>query len=102
MILEKFFNKLFESKKCFTEKFHDYNQYYFYYCDKSIDITKFEPLIFELKEIKFNFTLDYNDLFFQYGDYYYLLIYFRNRFILGFKKGVSFFKKKFDIFLTIL
>ena len=93
MILEKFFNKLFESKKCFIEKFYDYNQYYFYYCDKSIDITKFEPLIFELKEINFNFTLDYNDLFFKYEDYYYFLVYFKEKFNSGIELGAPFFKK---------
>ena len=65
MVLEKFFNKLFESNKCFVDKFYKNNEYLFYYCDKSVDITKFEPLIFILKEAKFNFTLDYKDLFFH-------------------------------------
>ena len=93
MVLEKFFNKLFENKKCFKENFYDNNEYYFYYCDKNIDITKFEPLIFVLKETKFNFTLDYKDLFFQYGDYYYFLVYFKEKFNSGFELGAPFFKK---------
>ena len=93
MVLEKFFNKLFESNKCFVDKFYKNNEYLFYYCDKSVDITKFEPLIFILKEAKFNFTLDYNDLFFQNGDYYYFLVYFREKFNSGFELGAPFFKK---------
>ena len=93
MVLEKFFNKLFESNKCFVDKFYKNNEYLFYYCDKSVDITKFEPLIFILKEAKFNFTLDYKDLFFQNGDYYYFLVYFREKFNSGFELGAPFFKK---------
>ena len=51
-----------------------YEDYKFYVCSKSIDITKMQNISFELKENNFNFTLDYKDLFYEYNNKYYFLI----------------------------
>ena len=51
-----------------------YEDYKFYVCSKSLDITKMENICFELKENNFNFTLDYKDLFYEYNNKYYFLI----------------------------
>ena len=90
IIEEKFFNI---SNKCYTGRFLDNYEYIFYYCDKSEDIKKFEDLTFVIKEIKYNFTLTYKDLFFEYGNYYYFLVYFHQKYNSGFTLGIPFFKK---------
>ena len=59
-------------------------------------------MFFELKEINFNFSLDYNDLFFIHEDFIYFGILFDNYFKLKFnqrwKLGSQIFKKYLLVF----
>ena len=90
IIEEKFFNI---SDKCFIGKFLDNYEYVFYYCDKNVNIKKFQDLTFIFKDFKFNLTLTYKDLFFEFGGYYYFLVYFHQQYNSGFTLGIPFFKK---------
>ena len=72
-ITDKYFNKY--NNKCEYKKFKLMSDEYKYYvCNKDIDITKFENISFELKENNFNFTLSYQNLFYEYNNKYYFLI----------------------------
>ena len=65
----------------------------YFVCNNSVDISKFQPIIFQLKDFNYNFTLNYNDLFFNYNNSYYFLILFGTK-NLHFGR---FFLKKFKI-----
>ena len=70
------------------------NMYLFYFvCNSSVDISKFKPIIFQLKDLNYNFTLNYKDLFFKYNNSYYFLILFGTKNI----HFGRFFLKKFKI-----
>ena len=72
-ITDNYFSKY--NDKCEYKKFKLMSDDYKYYvCNKDIDITKFENISFELKEINFNFTLSYQNLFYEYNNKYYFLI----------------------------
>ena len=61
--------------KCEYKKFKlMYDNYNYYVCSKDIDIKKFENINFELREDNFNFTLTYENLFYEYNNKYYFLI----------------------------
>ena len=77
MIQEQFFNKKVEEKECFK---NNSVGYFYYYCNKTIDFTKMQDLIFFNKNMNRNFTLTYNDLFFKYNDLYYFLVIFPEQF----------------------
>ena len=70
-----FFNKFINEKKCF-EHFIEGRFLYYYSCDKSVDISIFKTLNFDIKNINFTFQLDYKDLFYLYKDKYYFLVSF--------------------------
>ena len=61
--------------------------YNYYYCSKEIDLKKFKEINFELKDINFNFSINYEDLFFEYNNKYYFLMiaknYKNNNFVFG-------------------
>ena len=72
-ITDNYFTKY--SDKCEYKKFKLTSQDYNYYvCNKNIDIKKFENVSFELKENNFNFSLSYQNLFYEYNNKYYFLI----------------------------
>ena len=62
IVLNKFFNEYIENNHCFNTTIGLLGAY-IYYCDDTINITKFQPLIFTLYESNYTFELDYNDLF---------------------------------------
>ena len=78
------------------------NNYYKCQLNKQFDISKFPTLIFELKEINFNFSLNYNDLFFIHDKYIYFGILFDRYFPLKinqrWKLGAIILKKYFLVF----
>ena len=91
----EFFDKLIGEKKCFREYSHFLsNTAYFYYCNKSTDISTFKPFSFSINEYEYNFTLDYKDLFIEVEDKYLFLMIFGGIFdiILGYP-----FLKKYEI-----
>ena len=96
-IQSNFFNKFIENKICFLKQFIiNYNnkekKYDYFLCNDDINLKEFGNLIFYIKEINFNFTLNENDLFINYKNKKFFLIVFEkgsNEWILG----KPFFKK---------
>ena len=66
---------------------------FYYVCNNSVDISKFQPIIFQLRDFNYNFSLNYKDLFFKYNNSYYFLILFGTK---NFHFG-RYFLKKFKI-----
>ena len=90
-----FCNKYFESyikqEKC-QERI--YNNYYFFYCSKNININEFGKLEFILKRKNMTITFESKDLFYEYNNYLYFLIIFKNDVELNdIYLGYPFFKK---------
>ena len=74
-ITENYFKDYIEKKICNLTTFYLIGEEYkYYYCNKEINLTKFKQMNFELKDINFNFSLNYEDLFYEYNDKYYFLI----------------------------
>ena len=72
-IIDNYFNNY--KDKCEYKKFKLMSDNYNYYvCSKDIDVKKFENINFELKEDNFNFTLTYENLFYEYNNKFYFLI----------------------------
>ena len=71
-ISENFFDKL--GNKC-QKKLSDLN-YYYYECDKNIDISNFKNLEFSHSDLMYNFIMTKDDLFKEYNDKIYFLIIF--------------------------
>ena len=92
IVLNKFFNEYIENNHCFNTTIGLLGAY-IYYCDDTINITKFQPLIFTLYESNYTFELDYNDLFIKKGKYYYFLCYFYHTISNNYLLGKPFFKK---------
>ena len=77
-------NNFFNENKCeylsfsydnLDDEQSNLNMYLFYFvCNSSVDISKFKPIIFQLKDLNYNFTLNYKYLFFKYNNSYYFLI----------------------------
>ncbi len=71
-----FFEKYFKENKCFYDKFNGNDNTIFYYCNKNIDIAKFNGFSFYQKEMNYTFSLNYKDLFIELNGKYYFLIFF--------------------------
>ena len=81
-LLDKFFN----NNICYTSIFYDTNynkfgipneiNYYYFYCDITVDIKQFPDLNFELKYNRYNITFTYKDLFKEYENKFFFLIIF--------------------------
>ena len=103
-IKKNFFNNYIKNNICEEKVILNITDYIYYRCKKSekLNITKFPSLFFELKEINFNFSLDYNDLFFIHDDFIYFGILFDSHFKLKFnqrwKLGSQIFKKYLLVF----
>ena len=94
-IFEKIYlNKYLNNKKCFQPMFdmtikYVKRSFYYYYCDISyLQEMKndFKPIIFEHNEFKFNFSLEFDDLYVIKNNYIFLKIIFysqRTDWILG-------------------
>jgi len=99
-----FFDEYIKLNICEQKTILDFTDYIYYKCKKSneFNITKFPNLYFELKEINFNFSLNYNDLFFIHEEFVYFGIIFDTFFKLKFdqrwKLGSSLFKKYLFVF----
>ena len=88
-----FFNSLIENKKCFKNEKKYNDKYYYFYCDKGIDLKGFKKVFFYSQVIDFNFTFDSNDLFIEKNDklYFMIVFSFQNKRILG-----NIFMKKYN------
>ena len=103
-IKKNFFNEYIGQNICEEKIILNITDYSYYKCqlNKQFDISKFPTLIFELKEINFNFSLNYNDLFFIHDKYIYFGILFDRYFPLKinqrWKLGAIILKKYFLVF----
>ena len=103
-ILHNFFDEYIKLNICEQKIILNNTDYIYYKCKKNneFNIAKFPTLYFELKEINFNFSLDYNDLFFIHDEYIYFGIIFDSFFKLKFdqrwKLGSALFKKYLFVF----
>ena len=103
-IHNNFFDKYIELKICERKTILDFTDYIYYICKKSneFNITEFPTLYFELKDINFNFSLNYNDVFFVHDEFIYFGIIFDSFFKLKFnqrwKLGSALFKKYLFVF----
>ena len=80
-INENFFNQLFSENICESNliKYNDIN-YYVYSCEEEKfknKIKDFPKIIFESTGFKYNFELNYDDLFLKLGSKYYFLMIFK-------------------------
>ena len=91
VLLENFFEKYIKENKCFSIEFN--NEMISYYCNKDIQIEKFQTITLFHKESNFTFELNYKDLFLEVNEKYYFLMYFQQYNPFGFKLGKPFFKK---------
>ena len=75
-ILENnFFNQ--SNNNCFRDNFGNLNNFIFWYCNKNVNFKNFKEIKIINKELKYNFILDHNDLFYKFNNgYYYFLMYF--------------------------
>lgn len=72
-IQENYFSK-YHNNNC---KLNNYGSFFYYYeCDKNIDISSFKDLVFSHQEFMYDFILTKNDLFKEYKDKIYFLIVF--------------------------
>ena len=98
-----FYNKIFIN--CYYSQHNceqiDLNYNYFSYVfNKNFDISKFPNITFFNKELEYNFTLDYKDLFKEFNGKYYFLIVFQRNYNMDWTFGKLFFKKYQFIFNT--
>jgi len=88
-----FFEKYFKENKCFYDKFNENNNIIFYYCNKNVDISKFNDFNFYKKEMNYTFSLNYKDLFIELDEKYYFLIFFNKNEKSNWIFGEIFFRK---------
>jgi len=99
-----FFDKYIKENICEMKISSNVTDYIYCRWIKSdkFNVTEFPSLFFELKEINFNFSFDYNDLFFIHDEYMYFGIIFDRYFKLKFNKrwklGSVIFKKYLLVF----
>ena len=103
-INQTFFHNLVIKGKCTEEKFRNklnrFSELVMYYCDKDIDITKFENLEFYSKPMNYTFVLDYNDLFKIYNNKYVFQVIFDSSYAEKWRLG-EVFQKKYRVFLDM-
>jgi hypothetical protein len=98
---KKFFkDSFFNQTKCYEEIFksEDLNEFYYFYCDSSVDISKFGNLNFYNHIFNMNFTLNEKDLFYYFKKRNYFLIVFSVKSNYDWILGSPFLKKYQMIF----
>ena len=80
-------------------KIGKFKGYFYYVCDKNVNLKNFPVLQFNFFEIKYNMTFEYNDLFYEFeGKKYFLIIFKEDFFKFKWVFGKPFFKKYFAFF----
>ena len=86
------FDTYIKSEDCFTEKIYSEYSVDFYYCKKNRKIInkikqKIPTILFIQEHLKYNFTLNVNDIIYEKNDYVYFLLFhsssLKNKWILG-------------------
>ena len=79
ILLNYFMQEQINNKICFEVL--DSENYYSYYCNEKVNISKVKNLYFYNKELNFTFELTYKDLFYhnEYdGNYYFLIVFLKD------------------------
>ena len=103
-IQQYFFDEYIKLKICEQQAILNFTDYIYYKCRicNEFNYTKFPTLYFVLKDINFNFSLNYNDLFFVHDEFIYFGIvfdtYFKLKFEQTWKLGSALFKKYLFVF----
>ena len=109
-LLEKaYLNKYLNNKICFQPILkirinYENKSFYYYYCNASYleEMRKeFMPIIFEHKEFKYNFSLNFDDLYIQKNNYIFLKIIFPEYQNVNWMFGYPFTSKYFFVFDSI-
>ena len=91
-------NNFLNNNFCIKQKLKGQLYLIYYECPENINIKQFPEIKFVNKNLKFNFTLNYNDLFLKYDNKYYFLIVFSEVYQGFFTFGAPFLRK-YQIFL---
>jgi hypothetical protein len=105
--LQKYYHRVFEehilSGNCFNTSFQGYDNN-FYYCKKDDKVLSkiksvFPKIVFLSRDLIYNFTLDYNDLFVEENGYVFCLLYFKTSLMeKDWKLGKPFLRKYLFVF----
>ena len=96
-LMEAFFKEKITRKICqksiFTYLTNDNLE--FFYCSKKLNISEFQNIYLSILGTELKIELSYKDLFYEYEDNYYFLMYFPTKFYsyIHFRLGKIFFKK---------
>ena len=75
IIIKEFFDNLIQEKKCFKDYTNEFgNTTYFYYCDKTVNLSTFKPFLFRINDFEYDFILTKEDLFVETEEKYYLFL----------------------------
>jgi len=94
-IKKNFFDKYLSNKKCEISEslINEDLIIQGFVCDNDIDISNFEPISFEIKEINLNFSFNSKDLFYNYQNKKYFLVVFNKYYTTYWILGRLFLKK---------
>ena len=93
-IYELFFSSLINNKKCDLKYNNNTdNKYIYFVCDKDIDIKNFKSLNIIIKKMNYSFVLNNSDLFQDYQNKKYCLIFHDLMYPLKWRFGQVFFQK---------
>ena len=93
-IYESFFSSLINNKKCILEYNNNTdNKYIYFVCDKDIDIKNFKSFNLYNQKMKYSFILNNSDLFQDYNNKKYCLIFHDLMYPLKWRFGQVFFQK---------
>jgi hypothetical protein len=94
---DKYFKKYIERRICQTSFFSylDEDKCEFIYCSKKINLTDFKNIKLSIDVANLTIELNYKDLFYEYNDNYYFLMYFPTKYYsyIHFRLGKILFKK---------
>ena len=102
ILMKNYFQRYFDRRICQSSKFSylDNRDNEFFYCSKKLNLSEFKNIILSIDNSELTIELNYNDLFYEYEDYYYFLMYFPNKTYSTnfFRFGKALFKKYAIIF----
>ena len=96
ILREKFFETKIKQNKCYESY---YENYYYFHCEKDVNINEFGKIEIIMKLKSMNISLVSEDLFYEYNNYFYFLMIFKNDIdIKDIILGHPFFKKYNTLF----
>ena len=96
-IEKNFFNQYIKEKRCFVGRIQGdeikVTGFKYYYCNEDVNISDMKNLSFFSKELNYNFTFNYKDLFYNFNGKNYFLVIFPWFMGIQWRLGLPFFKK---------